>query len=69
MTRDDLEATMNWLSRCGWLDSITRGLIEDAIYYINNGQSYRAECALRTAYLNNRNDGKEEAAKAIERLL
>ena len=69
MRVDDLEGLQNWLSRLGYLESANSDLLENAIWCVKNGYDYRAEISLRTLASNLRNEGKSEAAKAVERLL
>lgn len=65
----DVEVLKDWLDRAGSLKGSQRDLIEDAIYNLENGSSYRAECSLKTMARNYRNDGDNNAADAVERLL
>ena len=65
----DLEGLRNWLNRLGALPGYQRDLIDDEIYSLENGSSYRAEQSLRTMARNYRNDGNTNAAEAVERLL
>ena len=69
MNISDIEAAKNWLSRIGDLDSVNKDLLDDAIWCLKNGYSYRAETALKCAMANFRNAGKSEAEKAIARIL
>ena len=69
MRVDDLKALQNWLDRIGSLPGYQRDLLENAIYCLENGSSYRAEQSLRTMARNYRNDGNPNAAAAVERLL
>lgn len=69
MSVSDVEALKNWLSRLGDLDSANSDLIENAIWCLENGNSYRAADSLKTLASNLRNAGKSESAKAVERLL
>jgi len=69
MTVSDVEALKNWLDRIGCLPGYNEDLIDNAIFSLKNGSDYRAESSLKTLAKNLRNDGKDEAAKAVERLL
>lgn len=69
MNVSDVEALKNWLSRQGDLNSANSDLIENAIWCLENGNSYRAESSLKTLAANLRNEGQTESAKAVERLL
>lgn len=70
MRVSEVEAVRNWLDRIKELDSVNKGLIDDAIWYLKKeGNEYRAKNALKTAYSNYKNAGKTEAAKAVDRLL
>ena len=65
----DLEALRNWLDRIGALHGYQRDLIDDAIFCLGHGSSYRAEQSLKTMARNYRSDGNANAAEAVERLL
>ena len=69
MNVHDLEALRNWLNRLGALPGYQRDLIDDAIYSLEHGNSYRAETRLKTMAQNYRNDGNTSAAEGVERLL
>ena len=69
MNKKDLESLKNWLDRTGNLPSYQEDLIDNAIFCVGNGSEYRAEQSLKTMAKNYRNEGKTEAAKAVERLL
>lgn len=69
MNISDVEALKNWLSRIGVLDSVNKDLLDDAIWYLKNNYTARAELALKGAMANFRNAGKSEAEKAIARIL
>ena len=69
MDKRDLEALKNWLDRTGNLPRYQEDLIDDAIYNIQNGATYRAEQALKTMALNYRKENNSEAERAVERLL
>ena len=65
LSKEDIEATKNWLERIGKLDdSYQKDLIEDAIYC----GGYSAERSLKTMAANYRNSGDYDAAEAVERL-
>ncbi|MCQ2744735.1 MAG: hypothetical protein MJ230_08120 [bacterium] len=68
-TEVDVEAVKNMLDRVGDLDGCNRDLIDNAIYCLNNGSSYRAESSLRTLASNLRHAGKSYSAECVERLL
>ena len=69
MDKRDLEALKNWLDRTGNLPRYQEDLIDDAIYNIQNGSTYRAERDLKTMALNYRKENNSDAEKAVERLL
>lgn len=69
MDKEDLEALKNWLDRTGNLPRYQEDLIDDAIYNIQNGSTYRAEQDLKTMALNYRKENNSDAEKAVERLL
>ena len=69
MDKRDLEALKNWLDRTGNLPRYQEDLIDDAIYNIQNGSTYRDEQALKTMARNYRNENNSEAERAVARLL
>lgn len=69
MDKSDLKALKNWLDRAGYLPRYQEDLIDEAIYCIDNGSTYRAEQALKTMARNYRNEGNSDAERAVERLL
>ena len=69
MNVSDVQALRNWLDRIGSLPGYQRDLIDDAIYNLEHGSNYRAEMSLKTMARNYRNDGNQDAADAVERLL
>lgn len=69
MTVNDVEALKNWLSRTGNLADYNEDLIDNAIWCLKNGNTYRAQTSLNTVAKNLKNDGKSEAAKAVDKCL
>lgn len=69
MNVSDLKTLKDWLDRAGSLPDYQRDLIENAIYCLDHGSSYRAEESLKTMARNYRNNGDSNAANAVERLL
>ena len=65
----DVKTLRDWLDRIGSLPSYQRDLIDNAIFCLENGSTYRAEQSLQTMARNYRNDGDSNAASAVERLL
>ena len=60
---------MRMLDRAGKLGGNQRDLIENAIYCLENGQSYRAEQSLKTMARNYGNEGDSDAEREVEQLL
>ena len=69
MNVNDVSALRNWLDRIGSLPSYQRDLIDDAIFNLEHGNDYRATQSLKTMARNYRNDGDNNAAEGVERLL
>lgn len=65
----DLQSLEAWLERIGSLPSYQRDLIDDAIFCVENGMAYRARQDLSVMVSNYRNDGDDNAATAVERVL
>ena len=66
MNVDAVKDIMRMLDRAGKLGGNQRDLIENAIYCLENGQSYRAEQSLKTMARNYGNEGDSDAEREVE---
>ena len=67
MTIREVEALKTDIER--YLDSTGRNLIENALYCLQTGSDYRAECSIRTLKSNLLSEGNYDVARRIELIL